>query len=38
MNKTFTVIHADELHKTTTADGNTFECTYVGPKMDPSTG
>ena len=32
MNKTFTVTYADEPYKTTTADGNTFECTYVGPR------
>jgi len=32
MNKTFTVTYADEPYKTTTANGNTFECTYVGPR------
>jgi hypothetical protein len=32
MNKTFTVTYADEPYKTTVADGNTFECTYTGPR------
>ena len=32
MNKTFTVTYADEPYKTTTADGNTFQCTYIGPR------
>ena len=32
MNRTFTVTYADEPYKTTTADGNTFECTYTGPR------
>ena len=32
MNKTFTVTYADEPYKTTTANGNTFECTYTGPR------
>ena len=32
MNKTFTVTYADEPYKTTTAKGNTFECTYTGPR------
>jgi hypothetical protein len=32
MNKTFTVTYADEPYKTTTAKGNTFQCTYTGPR------
>lgn len=32
MNKTFTVTYADEPYKTAVADGNTFECTYTGPR------
>ena len=30
--KTFTVAYPDEPYKTTTALGNSFECTYVGPR------
>ena len=38
MNKTFTVTYADEPYKTATTKGNTFECTYIGPRWIPSTG
>jgi len=32
MRKTFTVTYPDQPYHTTTDDGNSFECTYTGPR------